>query len=825
VTSEEPHNQEKTSDKVINSLIEDEMKSAYLDYAMSVIVGRALPDIRDGLKPVHRRILFAMNEMGMFHNKPYKKCARIVGEVLGKYHPHGDNAVYDSLVRMAQDFSLRYPLIKGQGNFGSVDGDSAAAMRYTEAKLEKLSGELLTDIDKNTVDFIENFDGSLKEPTVLPTKIPQLLLNGTNGIAVGMATNIPPHNINEVIEGTITLLENEETSIAELSSIIKGPDFPTGGIITGKNGIMQAYATGRGKFKTKSVMHEEEVRGTQAIIITQIPYQVNKANLIEQIADCVRDKKIEGIKDIRDESNREGTRVVIELKKDNNIEVVKNQLLKHTRLQISTGIILLAIKNKQPKIFNIKEMLEEFIAHRKEIIKRRTAYDLDKAEKKAHLLEGLTKALNYIDQIIALIKQAETGPKAKEGLCEKYSFSELQAQAILDMKLQKLTGLEQEQIKKDYDETLKLITELKNILEDINKIKQIIKEELTQIRETYGSERKTQILDCDDEDIEDEDLIPKENQVITITKTGYAKRLPLDTYKLQRRGGKGVIGAQMNEEDLIEHLFVANTHSYLLIFTNKGKAYWLKVYKLPESSRTAKGKALVNLVQLEKEEKIAAIIPIEEFSEEEYLFMATKKGVVKKTNMMAYSRPRQTGIIGITLDEGDRVVSVKKTTGDNEILLATKQGQAIKFDESDARPIGRTSRGVRGISLNKEDEVIGMIIASPEETVLTVTENGYGKRTKLEEYRKINRGGKGVRNIICSERNGKVCTIRAISGSENIILISKKGIVIRTQAEQINIIGRNTQGVRLMNLSNGDYVQDIALIKEEKDECEEGIRE
>lgn len=823
VTSQEEIPQKKeeeiTTENILPALIEDEMKNAYLDYAMSVIIGRALPDIRDGLKPVHRRILFAMNEMGMFHNKPYKKCARIVGEVLGKYHPHGDTAVYDSLVRMAQDFSLRYPIIRGQGNFGSVDGDSAAAMRYTEAKLEKLSGELLADIDKETVPFTPNFDESLKEPDVLPTKIPNLLLNGTNGIAVGMATNIPPHNMTEVLDGTIHLLDNPECSIQELVNYIPGPDYPTGGIITGRNGILQAYATGRGKVKVRAVINEGQSRGKDALIVSEIPYQVNKATLLESIADSVRDKKIEGIRDIRDESNREGIRVIFELKKDANAEVLKNQLFKHSRLQTSSGIILLAIKDKQPKTCTLKEILESFIDHRKTVVRKRTEYDLDKAQKKAHLLEGLNKALDHIDAIIALIKKAESGKFAKEQLCQTYEFSELQAQAILEMKLQKLTGLEQESIRKEYEEILLIITSLKDLLASEEKIKQVIKDELIHIKEQYGDERKTKILDIDDDDIDDEDLIPQEDQVITITKTGYAKRLPIDTYRLQRRGGKGVIGAQMKEEDLVEHLFIANTHAYLLIFTSKGQAHWLKVYKLPETSRTSKGKALVNLISLDKDETIAAIIPIQEFNEEHNLMMCTKQGIVKKTNMMAYSRPRQNGIRGITLDEGDSVVSVRKTNGEQDILIATRQGQAIKFNERDARTIGRTSRGVRGISLGPKDYVVDMIIADPNQTVLTVTQNGYGKRTPMNEYRRINRGGKGVRNIICSQRNGPVAAVRSAIGHEQLILISQKGIVIRTPVEQINCIGRNTQGVRLMNLSEGDHVQSVAkIIEEEQDD-------
>ncbi|MBN1175930.1 DNA gyrase subunit A [Candidatus Woesearchaeota archaeon] len=803
------------------AVIEDEMKTAYLDYSMSVIIGRALPDVRDGLKPVHRRIMHAMNEMGLTHNKSFKKSARIVGEVLGKYHPHGDTAVYDSLVRMAQEFSLRYPLIKGQGNFGSVDGDSPAAMRYTEAKLEKISNSILADIDKETVDMRPNFDESLEEPVVLPTRIPNLLVNGSSGIAVGMATNIPPHNLKEVVDGTIHLLENgEETEINDLIEIVKGPDFPTGAIIQGTSGIKQAYLTGRGKIKVKAVMHEEEIRNRTAIIVTEIPYQVNKASLIEQIADAVRDKRIEGISDLRDESDRTGMRIVIELKRDANIEVVKNQLLKHSRLQIGTGIIFLSIVNGEPKILGLKDMLSEFIKHRKEVVTRRTKYDLAKAEKKAHLLEGLTKALDHIDPIITLIKAADSAQIAKDELIEKYDFSEEQAQAILDMKLQKLTGLEQDKIREEHKGLVENIAELKSILESTDKVKEIIRQELIEVKELYGDERKTQIIEGEDDDIDFEDLIVRENQVVNITQTGYAKRLPIDTYKLQNRGGKGVIGASMKEEDIIEHLFIANTHSYLLIFTDRGQAHWLKVYKIPEGTRQAKGKPLINLVNLQQGEKVAAVIPVEEFREDEYLMMVTKKGIVKKTSLEAYSRPRTNGIIGITLDDGDKVIKVLKTSGKDQILIASENGQAVKFNEQDARPIGRTSRGVRGITLAKNDNVVGMILAKEEETILTVTENGYGKRTPISEYRLINRGGKGVRNIICSERNGKVASVRRIQGNEDILMISEKGIIVRIPSSQISTIGRNTQGLRVMRLVEGDKVKSCAVVISEEEQEE-----
>ncbi len=794
-------------------IIENEMKTAYLDYAMSVIVGRALPDVRDGLKPVHRRILFAMNEMGITFSKSTKKSARIVGEVLGKYHPHGDSAVYESLVRMAQDFSLRYPLIKGQGNFGSVDGDSAAAMRYTEAKLAKISTSMLADIEKETVDFRPNFDDSLKEPVVLPAGLPNLLVNGSNGIAVGMATNMPPHNLNEISDAIIALIDDESIGITELCTYVQGPDFPTGANIIGIAGAQRAYHTGRGKVLVRASLHIEEVRGRQAVIITEIPYQVNKTALIEQIAEAVRDGRIEYVSDIRDESDRTGMRIVIELKKNANLDVVQNQLLKHSRLQTTLSMISLAIVDEQPRVLNLKELMQQFIAHRKEVITRRTTFDLRKAEKKVHLLEGLTKALDNIDAIISLIKKAKAAQDAKEQLIRNYSFSDEQAQAILDMKLQRLTNLEQGKIREDYKATIELIKEFKNILASEEKIKNIVKEELQIIKGQYGDARRTKIELVEDEEIDDEDLIPKEDQIITITNSGYAKRSPIDTYKVQNRGGKGVIGASMKEEDVIEHLFIANTHSHLLIFTDKGKVYWLKVYRIPESSRQAKGKAIVNLVQLSSEEKIAAVIPVKEFLATNYLLLVTKKGVIKKTSLEAYSHPRQTGIIGITLDEGDRVIRVLKTNGSQNILLASRQGQAIRFNEQDARPIGRTSRGVRGMLLKKDDSIIGAVIAKDENTLLTVTENGYGKRTPVTDYRLINRGGKGVRNIICNARNGNVASIRTVAGDEEMLLISRKGIIIRTSVNQISIIGRNTQGLRVMRLTEGDQVKATALVQ------------
>jgi DNA gyrase subunit A len=805
---------------IVSGILEDEMKSAYLDYAMSVIIGRALPDVRDGLKPVHRRILYAMNDMGITFNKSYKKCARIVGEVLGKYHPHGDSAVYESLVRMAQEFSLRYPLVQGQGNFGSVDGDNAAAMRYTEARMSKICDEMLKDIEKETVNMRPNFDESLEEPVVLPTRLPNLLINGSNGIAVGMATNIPPHNISEVVDASIKVLDFPDLEIDELFDLVKGPDFPTGGIILGNAGIRQAYLTGKGKFKIRCKSHIEEKNGRKKLIVTEIPYQVNKSDLLEQIAEEIKEKRVEGISDIRDESDRKGMRIVFELKKDANEEVVQNQLFKHTRLQVGTGIIFLAIVDNQPKVLNLKEILVHFLNHRIEVVKRRTAFDLKKAYKKAHILEGLAIALNHIDAVIKLIKEADNSSVAKEKLKEIYSLSEEQSQAILEMKLQRLTGLEQNKIKSDYEETKKLILELESILASEVKIRGVVKTELEEVKEKYQDNRKTDIVDYYDDDLDIEDLIPEEDQILTISGSGYIKRTNMLTYRVQNRGGTGVIGATTKEEDIIEHLFIANTHSYLLIFTNKGNVHWLKVWKVPEAGRQSKGKAIVNLVNLSENECVAAVIPVREFNEEHHLILATEKGVVKKTNLMAYSRPRQNGIIGINLDDGDKVINAVLTDGKQELLIATKKGQAVRFNEEDARSIGRTSRGVRGITLAPNDSVISMILLNPLETILTITENGYGKRTRIDDYRLINRGGKGVRNIICSERNGDVVAVKGVDDSKDILIVSQQGIIIRTRASQINVIGRNTQGVRLMRLkTDADRVQN-ATIAEHDDSAE-----
>ncbi len=820
----ENNEEEKLEVGVFPRLIEEEMKQSYLDYAMSVIVGRALPDVRDGLKPVHRRILFAMNDMGMFHDKPFKKCARIVGECLGKYHPHGDTAVYDSLVRMAQPFSLRYMLIQGHGNFGSIDGDSAASMRYTEARLQKISKELLIDIDKETVNFVDNFDGSLKEPSVLPSKFPNLLVNGSSGIAVGMATNVPPHNLKEVCQGAIQVVDNPEITVAELCNTIKGPDFPTSGLIMGKMGIAHAYARGKSRIKVRGRTEIEEHKGHQRIIVNEIPYMVNKSLLIQQIAEYVKDKSIEGISDLRDESDRNGMRIVIELKKDANSDIVLNQLYKYTRLQNTFSINMLALVNNEPKVLDLKEMLVCFIQHRKEVIRRRTEYELKKAEDRLHILDGIIIALNDIDNVIKLIKESRSTEFARNNLMTRYSLSEIQAKAILDMKLQRLTSLEQDKIKNEQAELQERIKDLKDILEREVRVNDIIKEDMNYIIETFGDDRRTEIVDCaeEDQDIDIEDLIEPEDMVVTITHKGYIKRLPMDTYKKQNRGGVGIIATGTKEEDFVEDIFVANTHNTMLFFTDKGIVHWLKVYNIPEGSRQAQGKAIVNLLELKDGARVTACIPIQKFKVDQYILMATKNGVVKKTSLAAYSRPRAGGIIALTLDEGDALVNVVLTEGEDHIMLATRNGMAVKFSEKDARPIGRTSRGVRGVKL-RSDEVIGMMKVDESKAVLTITENGYGKRTAAKDYRLINRGGVGVKNIICSERNGKVVAVKSVTDDDEAMFISQNGIIIRTSCKGISIIGRNTQGMRLMKLRAGDKVVAAARIAGEEDEFEKEI--
>ena len=791
-------------------MIEDEMKKSYIDYAMSVIVGRALPDVRDGLKPVHRRILYAMNELGLTYNKPFKKCARVVGEVLGKYHPHGDTAVYDALVRMGQDFSLRYPLIQGQGNFGSVDGDSAAAMRYTEARLAKISQEMLQDIEKETVPFVENFDGSLKEPTILPAKIPNLLVNGSSGIAVGMATNIPPHNLREVCDAVIATINNPDITMEELMQIVEGPDLPTGGLICGKQGIMQIYKTGRGKIKIRAKIRVEESHGKEALIVEEIPYQINKSQLIEEIALLVREKRVKGISDIRDESDREGMRIVIELKRDADSGIVINQLYKHSRLQNTMGIIMLALVDNEPKILNLKQMLGFFIMHRANIIKNRVTFELKKAKERAHILEGLITALKDIDMVVKRIKASKTVEDAAGTLIKNYKLTKIQAKAILEMRLQKLASLEQENIKKEYSELLETIKRLKQILASNKEILNIIKEETEEIK-NYSDERKTHFIEYE-EDLDIEDLIKPHDVVVTVTHSNYIKRLPVDTYKQQKRGGKGIIATGTKEEDFVEDLFIANTHSYILFFTDKGKVYWLKVYNMPEASRQATGKAIVNLIRTEKDEKISAFIPVKEFVDGKYLILATKKGVIKKTRLEAYSRPRRGGIIAINLDKDDELINAALTDGSKEIIIATKKGMAVRFNEKDARPIGRSARGVKGINLRKDDEVVGMVVADPNKTLLSVTENGYGKRSRIEDYRLVRRASIGVINIKTSERNGRVVSIKTVDDEDEMMFISKKGIIIRVPVKGISTIGRNTQGVRLMRLKPEDRVVSAAKI-------------
>jgi DNA gyrase subunit A len=805
------------TDHVKLRVIEEEMKQSYLDYAMSVIVGRALPDVRDGLKPVHRRILYAMHQMGMTHNKPFKKSARIVGETLGKYHPHGDTAVYDTMVRMAQYFALRYRLIDGQGNFGSVDGDRAAAMRYTEARMTKVAESMLADIEKGTVDFQPNFDESLKEPIVLPSKFPCLLANGSTGIAVGMATNIPPHNINELCSAIVHIIDNPEAELSDLMEFVKGPDFPTGGIIYGRMGILQAYKTGRGRVVVRGKTHIEETPKRQKIIIDEIPYQVNKASMIEQIAGCVHAKIIPGISDIRDESDKDGMRVVIELKRDAAPQIVLNQLFKHSRLQQTFGVITLALIKGVPRVLSLREVLDAHIEHRIEVVTRRTQFELDKAIKQAHILVGLKKAIDDLDRAIKIIRGAESAGVAREGLISAFELDVIQAQAILDMKLQRLTGLERDKIVKDYQDLLRLMEDLKDILANKVRIMDIIKTETQEIIDSYKDDRKSEIVDVEDE-IDIEDLIEDEDVVITISRGGYCKRVSVDTYKAQRRGGRGIRGASTKEDDIVEDMFVTHSKAYILCFTNLGRVYWIKTYHVPESSRTATGKHVANLLPLMEGERVNAFVPVAEFHEGFNLMLATKNGTIKKSSLIDYSRPRKGGIRGIVLDDGDQLINAVLTDGDQKIIIATKKGMAVRFNESDARTMGRVSRGVRGIRLKEGDEVIGMVIAHNDKTLLTVTEKGYGKRTPILDYRLINRGGKGVINIQTTDRNGGVVAVKEVDDEQGLMLMSKKGIIIRTRADQISVISRNTQGVRLMKLDEGDSVVGVSKITQEEEE-------
>ncbi len=792
-----------------------EMRSSFIDYAMSVIVSRALPDVRDGLKPVHRRILYSMSELGMTPDKPYKKSARIVGDVIGKYHPHGDSAVYETMVRMAQDFNLRYTLVDGHGNFGSIDGDGAAAMRYTESRLSRIAMELLRDLNKETVDFVPNYDGEEHEPAVLPARFPNLLVNGVSGIAVGMATNIPPHNLGEVIDGTLALIKNPDLTPIELMDYIKGPDFPTGAYILGRHGIRQAYTTGRGSVTMRAKTTIEENNGRARILIHELPYQVNKAKLVEKIAELVRDKVIDGITDLRDESDRNGMRVVIELRKDVIPTVVLNNLFKHTPMQSNFGINILALVNSQPRILNIRDVLYYYIQHQVEVIRRRTEYDLKKAEARAHILEGLRIALDHLDAVIALIRASRTTEEAREGLINTFNLSLEQAQAILDMRLQRLTGLEREKIENEYNELMAKIAEYKAILADEQLVLDIISEELLEIKERFNDERRSEIT-FDMDSIEDEDLIPREEVVVTITHTGYIKRLPVNTYRSQRRGGKGVIGMGTKDDDFVEHLFSTNSHHTLLFFTNKGKVYRLKAYEIPDLSRTARGTPIINLLQIEQGETVNAVIPIEEFGGEQYLFFATQYGVVKKTPLDDYSNIRKGGLIAINLREEDELVGVKLTDGSRDIIMGTSSGMSIRFPESDVRSMGRAATGVKGIQLTRQDVVIDMDVVQPDNDVLIVTAKGYGKRTPVDEYRVQSRGGKGIKTLNVTDKNGSVVGLKVVNDEEDLMIITASGTLIRTSIAGISTMGRNTQGVRLIHIREDDLVGTVA--KCEKDE-------
>ncbi len=811
------------NEKIVPVPIEDEMRKSYIDYAMSVIVGRALPDVRDGLKPVHRRILYAMNDLGLAHNKPYKKSARIVGEVLGKYHPHGDMAVYDSLVRMVQSFSLRYPLVDGQGNFGSIDGDSAAAMRYTEARLGAVSNELLSDIEKQTVDFMANFDESLEEPMVLPSRLPNLLVNGSSGIAVGMATNVPPHNLKEIVEGIVATIDDPAVTIKDLSKVIKGPDFPTGGLILGRDGIRSYFETGRGRIVMRAKAAIETSKGKKdAIIITEIPYQVNKSNLIQSIADLTENKKVEGIYDIRDESDRDGMRVVIELKKDAIPQVVLNQLYKHTQMQETFGVITLALVDGQPRVLNIKQAIEYFIEFRADVVVRRTKFELDRAEKRAHILEGLKIAISNLDKVIKIIRASKSPEAAKEGLLTNFKkMTEVQAKAILEMQLQRLTALERHKIDEEYLELIKKIEYYKSVLKSRKKVLDIVKEESLEVAKNYGDERRTQIVAAE-KDIEIEDLIAEEDVLITISHAGYIKRIPVSMYRQQRRGGTGVSGAGMrDEEDFIEHMFLSSTHDTIMFFTNKGRCYWRKAYEIPQASRQAKGKAIVNLLALGQDESISSFLQVGEFDDKRFIVMVTKNGLIKKTNLIQYSRPRTTGIHAIKLRDKDELVDCKITDGTNEIFLATRDGKAIRFNEKNVRDMGRTASGVRAIGLAKGDRVITAEIVSPNSTALTVTEFGFGKKTKFKEYRVQSRGGKGIINVKVAQRNGKVVNVLTVADNDEIILVTTGGMIVRCPANQIRTSGRNAQGVRVIRLKGNQKVARVTKVVAKTEEEED----
>ena len=793
--------------------IVDEMKESYLNYSMSVIVSRALPDVRDGLKPVHRRILYGMSELGSSWNRPYKKSARIVGDVLGKYHPHGDSSVYDALVRMAQDFSMRYELVDGQGNFGSIDGDNAAAMRYTESRMTKLSSEMLKDLDKDTVDWDLNFDETLKEPSVLPSAVPTLLVNGSEGIAVGMATKIPPHNLSEIIDGLVALIDNDSIDAEGLMSHIKGPDFPTAGLILGMDGLKEAYSTGRGKIKMRARAHiETNKKGRNSIVVTEVPYQTNKASLVEKIADLVRDKKVVGISDLRDESDKDGIRVVIETKRDAVPEVILNQLYKHTQLQDTFGIILLALVDGIPKIMPLKTVLKHFIEFRHEVVVKRTEFELKEAEARAHILEGLKIALDNIDDIIKIIRGSKDPAQAKEGLINGFNLSELQSQAILDMRLQKLTGLEVDKVVAEYKELIQIISNLKSVLENKSKRMEIIKTELLDIKDLYGDERRTEIVPVDT-DFSMEDMIAEEEVVLTITHQGYIKRTALNTYRSQRRGGRGVQGAMSKDEDFVEHLFIANTHNYMLFFTDTGKCYWLKVYDIPQAGRASRGRAIVNLIGCNPEEKVEAFVSVKDFDDDHYIVMATQNGIIKKTVLSAYGKPRKGGIYAIEIREGDKLIQARVSNGENDILLGTHEGKSIRFSENDVRASGRKTMGVKGIALSSDvDYVVGMLLVKREGTILVATEKGYGKRTEVLQYRTQTRAGKGVLTMRCTDKTGKMVNIMEVVDSDDLIVITDSGVLMRQPVKDIRAIGRVTQGVRLVKLDDGTNISSITRV-------------
>jgi DNA gyrase subunit A len=804
--------------------IEAEMKKSYMDYAMSVIIGRAIPDVRDGLKPVHRRVLFAMHEMGNRWNKSYKKSARIVGDIIGKYHPHGDVAAYDTLVRMAQDFSMRYPLIDGQGNFGSIDGDPPAAMRYTEVRMARIAEEMLADLEKETVEFIPNYDESLTEPTVLPARLPTLLLNGSGGIAVGMATNMPPHNLTEVVNGTIALIENPQITVDELMAFIHGPDFPTAGFINGKEGIISAYRTGRGiiRVRARALIERNARNDKESIIVTELPYQVNKASLIERISELVKEKKISGIVDLRDESDREGIRIVIDLKKDEASGVILNQLYKHTQMENTFGIIMLAIDKAQPRVFNLKEIIQCFVDFRKQLVIRRTQFDLSRARERAHILAGLIIALQQIDAVIAMIKRSKNPQEASTSLCQAFGLTEVQAKAILEMRLQRLTGLEREKIDADYAEVMSLMADLQSILDDPRKVLNVIITELEEIKDRYGDERRTEIV-VSSEDIDIEDMIVEEDMVVTVSHFGYIKRNAVSLYKSQRRGGKGKVGMGTKEEDFVEKIFIASTHHYVLIFTNKGKVHWLKVYQIPQGGRAAKGKAVVNLISIAPGERMAAILPIRDFQEGKSIVMVTKKGIVKKTELTAFSNPRSAGIIAMSIDDGDDLIDVQLTLGNQELFMGTRKGMAIRFREDDVRDMGRTARGVIGIRMDEDDVVVGVEIPTESNSVVTVSEKGFGKRTSVSEYRLQGRGGRGIINLKTVPRVGMVSGILQVTGDEDLMLISNTGNIIRVKVDAVPLIHRSTQGVKLIDLAPEERLVGMARAEREEDKEIEDI--